>query len=130
MKGTIKWFSNRKGYGVITRDDGVDYFVHHSNIVKNGFKTLHDGDIVSFEASRIDGTRIKAVNVKPILIKEMIENVLKENNLYLQTIRDIYSVKKYIVVDASNVLQSSEQGMTIEELSDYVEIPINIKTIN
>lgn len=91
MKGTIKWFSNSKGYGVITRDDGVDYFIHHSNIVKNGFKTLHDGDIVSFEASRIDGTRIQAVNVKPILTKEMIENVLKENNLYLQTIRDIYT---------------------------------------
>jgi CspA family cold shock protein len=48
--GTVKWFSDSKGYGFITPDDsGKDLFVHHSNIVGNGFKTLAEGAKVDFE---------------------------------------------------------------------------------
>ena len=48
MKGTVKWFSDKKGYGFITYEDG-DVFVHHTGIVGEGFKTLSEGDEVEFE---------------------------------------------------------------------------------
>ena len=48
--GTVKWFSDEKGYGFIQPDDGSkDLFVHHSNILGDGFKTLSEGQAVSFE---------------------------------------------------------------------------------
>ena len=47
--GVVKWFSNRKGYGFIEQEDGDDIFVHHSAINMSGFRTLSEGDKVSFE---------------------------------------------------------------------------------
>jgi CspA family cold shock protein len=46
--GTVKWFNDLKGYGFIAQDDGSDYFVHHSHIVGDGFRTLHVGERVEF----------------------------------------------------------------------------------
>jgi CspA family cold shock protein len=48
-QGTVKWFSNEKGYGFISRDSGDDVFVHHSAIQGEGFKSLSEGDNVEFE---------------------------------------------------------------------------------
>ncbi|UCF95296.1 MAG: cold shock domain-containing protein [Desulfobacterales bacterium] len=47
--GIVKWFSDRKGYGFIEREDGGDLFVHHSAINMQGFRTLSEGERVSFE---------------------------------------------------------------------------------
>lgn len=47
--GVVKWFSNRKGYGFIEQEEGDDIFVHHSAINMAGFRTLSEGDRVSFE---------------------------------------------------------------------------------
>jgi CspA family cold shock protein len=47
--GVVKWFSNRKGYGFIEQEDGDDIFVHHSAINMSGFRTLSEGDRVTFE---------------------------------------------------------------------------------
>ena len=47
--GTVKWFNERKGYGFIEQEDGPDVFVHHSGINGNGFKTLREGDRVTFD---------------------------------------------------------------------------------
>ncbi|HZI64657.1 MAG TPA: cold-shock protein [Thermoanaerobaculia bacterium] len=47
--GTVKWFNNAKGYGFISRENGEDVFVHHTAIVAEGFRTLNEGEKVSFE---------------------------------------------------------------------------------
>jgi len=47
--GIVKWFDDRKGYGFIEQEDGPDVFVHYSGIDGNGFKSLGEGDRVSFE---------------------------------------------------------------------------------
>ena len=47
--GVVKWFSNRKGYGFIEQEEGDDIFVHHTAINMEGFRTLSEGDRVSFE---------------------------------------------------------------------------------
>ena len=63
--GTVKWFSDQKGYGFIVPDDGSkDLFIHHSNIAGEGFKTLQEGQKVEFEAAQ--GQKgPEAVNVRP-----------------------------------------------------------------
>jgi cold shock protein len=48
-EGTVKWFSDQKGYGFIEQQNGDDIFVHHSAIEGSGFKTLSEGDRVTFE---------------------------------------------------------------------------------
>jgi CspA family cold shock protein len=64
--GTVKWFSDEKGYGFITPDDqGKDLFVHFSAIAGNGFRTLAEGAKVSYEAEQ--GPKgPNAANVQPI----------------------------------------------------------------
>ena len=48
-EGTVKWFNDRKGFGFISVEDGKDVFVHHSAIEATGYKSLQEGDRVSFE---------------------------------------------------------------------------------
>lgn len=53
-EGTVKWFSEKKGFVFITQDNGGDIFAHHSSINMPGFKTLAEGDRVSFEVEEAD----------------------------------------------------------------------------
>lgn len=51
-QGTVKWFNDAKGFGFIARDSGPDVFVHHSAIEAEGFRSLAEGDRVTFEVSQ------------------------------------------------------------------------------
>jgi len=60
--GTVKWFNDAKGFGFIEREDGTDVFVHHTGINASGFKSLKEGDQVSFDTEQ--GKKgLSAVNV-------------------------------------------------------------------
>ena len=60
--GKVKWFDNKKGFGFIAQETGQDVFVHHTSIAGQGFKTLQEGELVSFEV--IDSDKgPKALNV-------------------------------------------------------------------
>ena len=64
-EGTVKWFSEKKGYGFIEQEDGPDVFVHHTGINAVGFKSLNEGDRVTFDTEEGEkGTR--AINVRVV----------------------------------------------------------------
>jgi CspA family cold shock protein len=64
-QGTVKWFSNEKGFGFISQADGEDVFVHFSAIQLDGYKSLDEGQSVEFEV--LEGPKGKqAANVRPL----------------------------------------------------------------
>jgi len=63
-EGTVKWFSDHKGYGFIEQDDGNDLFVHHTGINGSGFKSLNEGQRVRFEIETNEkGPKAKDVEI-------------------------------------------------------------------
>lgn len=65
MKGTVKWFNEKKGYGFVQKDDGGDAFVHYTDIVGAGFRTLTEGQRVEFDVE--EGRKgPQAKNVRPV----------------------------------------------------------------
>jgi cold shock protein len=61
--GVVKWFNNQKGYGFIEQEDGTDVFVHHTGINATGFKSLNEGDRVTFDVEQ--GKKgLAAINVR------------------------------------------------------------------
>lgn len=86
---TVKWFNAQKGYGFLTDSEtNEDVFCHYSQLQMDGFKSLHEDDMVEYELGTGAGkdSREQAINVKPILTMQMIEDSLKEDNLHIQTI--------------------------------------------
>ena len=61
-KGTVKWFNNQKGYGFITDTEGTDVFVHYTGLNMEGFKSLEEGQLVTFETMDVERGK-QAMNV-------------------------------------------------------------------
>lgn len=128
MQGTVKWFNNQKSYGFITDSEGKERFVHHSNIIMDGFRHLNEDDIVNFELGTGKDDRQQAVNVMPILTMKMVKDSLKEENLFVKEVKaDANTItmntlgmdKGYMVVDENDVVVVGEQGMTFLDLAAY-----------
>lgn len=121
MKSAIvKWFNAQKGYGfLVDSETNEDVFCHYSQLQMEGFKSLHEDDIVEYELGAGKDGRKQAVNVKPILTMKMIEDSLKEDNLHIQTMKDTHKVTKYLAVDENNALQTDESGMSFLELAAF-----------
>lgn len=122
---TVKWFNAQKGYGCLTDSETKeDVFCHYSQLKMDGFKSLHEDDMVTYELGAGKDSREQAINVKPLLTMRMIEDSLKEDNLHIKTMKDGYGVTKYQVVDGNNVLQTDENGMSFMELATYTNFEI------
>ncbi len=63
LTGTVKWFDSKKGYGFITADNGQDIFVHYTGILGEGFRSLEEGERVSFTITESE-KGLKATNVE------------------------------------------------------------------
>ena len=129
MKATVKWFNAPKGYGFITDSESKkDVFVHHSNIIMDGYKILNEDDIAEYDLGTGRDGREQAVNVTPILTRQMIEKELKKDSLHIQVIKANLDTlvmntlgmnKSYMVVDENNMIQSDANGMSFLELAAY-----------
>ena len=65
IEGSVKWFNESKGFGFLSREDGPDVFVHHTEIRTEGYRTLNEGDKVQFEV--VDSPKgPRAANVTPL----------------------------------------------------------------
>lgn len=65
MQGKVKWFNAEKGFGFIDRGEGKDIFVHYSQIVQDGYKSLNEGEVVEFELYQSD-RGLQAKNVMKV----------------------------------------------------------------
>ncbi len=124
---TVKFFDTIKGWGFLTDSEtGENVFCHYSQLQIEGFKSLHEDDMVEYELGVGDGkdSREQAINVKPILTMQMIEDSLKEDGLHVGNMKTALGENAYMVVDQNNVIQSSEQGMTFLDLAAYAGFEI------
>lgn len=132
MKNAIvKWFNAQKSYGFLTDSETKDeIFVHYSQLQMDGFKSLHEDDVVAYEIGASDdgSGRQQANNVKPILTMRMIEDSLKEDNLHVKEYRSSKDTaimntlgleRGYMVVDENDVIVAGENGMTFLDLATY-----------
>jgi len=62
--GTVKWFNDAKGFGFIEMEDGREAFVHYSQLIVDGFKTVEEGQKVTFDLYEDDKGRLSAMNVR------------------------------------------------------------------
>ena len=124
MRGTVKWFNDKSGYGFITGEDGKDVFFHFSSIHMKGHKSLDADDMVEFVLGAGKDGREQALKVHPILTLQMIKKALAKENCYVEKIRTS-SDKGYFVMGADNAVKSPEQGMTFEELAAYAGFSVS-----
>ena len=69
MKGTVKWFDSKKGYGFIVGEDAKETFVHYTGIIKDGFKALSEGQTVEYEIENCDKGE-QAINVTVVVAEK------------------------------------------------------------
>ena len=123
MQGTVKFFDNSKGWGFITRDDGIDYFVHFTSILMQGRKQLSEGDIVDFEIGNDTTGREQAVNVQPILTLAMVTHELSKEELHPMRIIDDKGKHGWYVADKEDN-PVIDKEMSLLEVAAYAGIDV------
>jgi CspA family cold shock protein len=89
LTGTVKWFNNSKGYGFLGRDDGgADVFMHYSSIVRDGYKTLREGEVVTFDVIQGERGRPQADKVTPLRNENSHNENSRNENLRDEKLRD------------------------------------------
>lgn len=119
MRGTVKFFDKSKGWGFITDSKGKDYFIHHSSIVMDGFRSFDEGDIVDFVIGTGTTGRTQAINVIPILTLSMVVNELSKERLHIMRIGDAKGVHGWYIGDKSDN-PVIDKMMDLKELAAYV----------
>ncbi len=124
MQGTVKFFHENRGWGFIASGD-KDYFVHYSQINMKGRKLLLSEDIVNFEVSDPDENgKIQAVNVQPILTRQMIVHELAKEGLHIMRIGDDKGIHGWYVVDKSDK-PVVDKEMDLLEVAAYAGFSIS-----
>lgn len=123
MRGTVKWFNAKKGYGFITDSNGADVFVHQTQIQMGGFRTLNEGDIVDFEIGTTDtSNRTQAINVQPVITLNMVKRALHKDNYFLKERRD----SLWMIVDKNNFIVAGDCiGLTLIETAKFAGINVS-----
>ena len=120
MNATVKWYDRKKLYGfLMADDDGQDLFFHQNSIKKSGSSYLQENDLVEYDIKIDSENRKRAVHIRPILTRKMIEDVLKKEKMYLRAIKDANNETKYLVIDADNIIQTNEKCLTFLELAEF-----------
>lgn len=122
MKAVTKWYDRKKGFGIVKTKDNREFFVHYASILMDGYRYLESNDLVEFEVGIGHKGCERAVNVRPILTRQMIREILQKEKLQFKTIRGADRITKYVVVNENNVVQSDENGMSFLELAAYAGI--------
>ncbi len=119
MRGTVKWFDAQKGYGFITDPEGKDVFVHHKQIKMEGYRLLHEDDIVSFELGESPkDSRIQAVNVEPVITIDMVKCALRKRGFDIVRYKEKGIFSGWYIVDGSE-LPVVDKEMTLLELAAF-----------
>ena len=130
MKGTVKFFDGTKGWGFITDENKNDVFVHYSNIIMEGRKSLDENDVVEFEIGEGTTGRTQAVNVKRISnnkkyddmtqaeLTEEFVNIIKQNYENGKCLLD----SNYELIQFDQILEKD-----IIKIDDVISIVRNLK---
>lgn len=81
MKAVTKWYDRKKGFGIVKTKDNREFFVHYASILMDGYRYLESNDLVEFEVGIGHKGCERAVNVRPILTRQMIREILQKEKL-------------------------------------------------
>lgn len=124
MYGIVKRYFQKQNYGFISTTEGKDYFFHVSGLKDYGGRP-YANDHIEFDITEPDEKgNICAYNVKPILTLNMVRKVLRKEHLYLKSGKGMFGNKIWFVVDSDNMIQTSENGMSLEEVAEYAGFTI------
>ena len=119
-EGKVKWFNPRKGYGFIAADDGKDIFVHYANIASDGYKTLNEGDSVSFDIVEGEkGPRAENVVAQSASVSAKATPDESASSEKAEEVEE--AVVEEVVAEETEATEEVKKEAEVEELAEEVE---------